>query len=151
MRCFVLLIAALFCASCSRYDVNQLFWIEGDWTDSDRSYFESWRKGEDGHWHGKAFQLNAVGDTMYTENLAIAQIGYGLSYIAEVSNQNGGDAITFSAREVDPDRVLFMNPKHDYPQKITYHLLNSSSISVVISDLQNQKSNQFLLNKITNE
>ncbi len=129
---------SLVVCSCSRYDSSELYWMEGQWADTSAQYYEEWKYDSGGNMIGKAFQLDDS-DTLYHEDLAIAQVGYALMYIAKVSNQNEQRAITFGAREISPTEAIFANNQHDFPNRIHYKFINKNRITVELSSLDGEK------------
>ena len=143
----LLLLALGLISSCSRYNTNQLHWLKGSWQDTSRNYFETWSFDGQGTIIGYAYQLNGQ-DTVFTEDLAIAQVGYGLMYIAKVSNQNEERAVSFGAREVSASEASFTNRQHDFPNRIQYFFVDRKHIRVEISDNQGQQKQTFNFIKI---
>jgi hypothetical protein len=101
-------------------DVKSLAWMVGAWTG---------RLGEvetEEHWIAPKGRI-MLGVARMTrgdkpasfEFLRIAQTAAGLSYFA---SPGGRPAIEFSLVEQGPQRVAFENPKHDFPQRISYWL-----------------------------
>lgn len=124
-----------------------MFWLEGTWQDTNLKVVESW-KYEGSNLVGIGFQLDGT-DTIIHEDLAIAQIGYGLMYIAKVDGQNNGEAITFGAREVSTSEALFANNKHDFPSRIHYQLLNKNHIRVSLSSLDGKQQMELNYTKVS--
>jgi hypothetical protein len=137
----------LFATGCSRYSSSELYWLEGEWLDSEKNYYEQWSYDKQKNLIGFAYQLED-GDTLFTEQLAIAQIGYSLTYITQVSNQNNGEAVSFGAREANGHSALFANNRHNFPQRIHYKLLAKNKIQTVVSSLDGKKVITFNFVKI---
>ncbi|MFT5969728.1 MAG: hypothetical protein ACI8ZO_000224 [Flavobacteriales bacterium] len=142
-----IILATVFLSSCSRFDSNELYWMEGYWLDSEKNYYEQWKYDQHKNLIGFAYQLED-GDTLFTKQLAIAQVGYSLTYITQVSNQNNGNAVSFGAREANGSSALFANNLHDFPQRIHYNLLGKNKIQTVVSSLDGKKVITFNFKKI---
>ena len=61
----------------------------------------------------------AGGKTVEFEFIQIRAVDDGLAYIAKPSGQ---PEATFKATSTAPNKIVFENPSHDFPQKITYQL-----------------------------
>ena len=72
-------------------------------------------------------------DTVSFEKLSLVQEGKTLFYIPIVSNQNGGQPVRFHLSEAGDGVLVFENPAHDFPQKITYTRIKTDSIVAEIS------------------
>ena len=94
--------------------------LPGHWTtptDSDGTVFhELWHTGTDGRMTGIGCVLAGT-DTVFIEHLAIHDTDSGLVYAVDISETDGA---TFLLSPTGPDSLLFLNPAHDFPQRILY-------------------------------
>ena len=63
------------------------------------------------------------------EYLRIVQRDDGLVYVAQ---PNGNSPTEFVLTEIAPQRAVFVNPRHDYPQRIVYELSNEGALTTSI-------------------
>ena len=104
----------------AKADVNQLAWMRGAWVT------EHGGMRVEEHWTPpRAGTMMAVGRTMrgertvFYEFLRIEQTSDGgLTYHAAPKGRS--PATPFKAVEVTADRIVFENPQHDFPTRITY-------------------------------
>ena len=98
--------------------VQSLAWMGGTWvSDSPRgTVTESWVGPANGML--AAVNLTALGNGRDTyEFLRIANTGTGLSYFA---SPGGIKPVEFAMKESGPQRIVFENAAHDFPQRILY-------------------------------
>jgi hypothetical protein len=112
-----LLVALLSAAlAASPAAAQELDWLSGCWVGEDGSR-EVWSRSEGGLLFGYAVQLGADGQADFFEQLRIEAEGDALAYVA---SPNGAPPTRFDAALVGPDRALFANPEHDFPQVLDY-------------------------------
>ena len=77
------------------------------------------------------------------------QKGEELTYSAAVKGQNNDKPVAFKLTTQTEKQLVFENPKHDYPQKISYTQITSDSLVAKISGIQQGKpsSEQFSMKK----
>lgn len=111
---FALLLAAL-----AEPTVADLSWMSGYWLSCEdgQEVSETWSdpRGELMVGHGVTL---ARGRSSF-ELFRIAPHEGGVAYFAQPS---GRPATVFAAAEVAPGRVDFVNPEHDFPQRVAYRL-----------------------------
>lgn len=112
-------------------------WLLGKWENVTPrgKMVEEWKKESDSTFAGKSYFIKT--DTMPAESLKLLQRGKVLFYIPTVNNQNGGLPVTFKHTIANNKQMVFENPAHDFPQKITYTLIAKDSIVAEISGLRN--------------
>ena len=101
--------------------VDQLQWLAGCWSYVGREAGsgEMWTSPAGGTMHGTARTVRE-GETVSHEFLMIRESEEGgLDYVAHPSGQA---TAVFRLEAVEPRRVVFANPEHDFPQRILYHL-----------------------------
>lgn len=83
---------------------------------------ERWRRLEDGGYEGIGFVM-VEKDTVFVEHLRIAPDSAGrMAYRVRVPSQNHGDAVAFMLTACAGDSMVFENPAHDFPRRISYAL-----------------------------
>jgi len=109
--------------------------ILGQWQDvqdSGRTVFhEHWTKADDGSMTGLGFVMSGS-DTVFIEHLAILRGDTGLRYSATIQSQNEGQAVLFDLAN-RKDSLVFINPAHDFPERITYVPEQDGTMHVAVS------------------
>lgn len=112
-------------------------WLLGKWETktADGNLSESWKQLNDSTFQGESFFIKNK-DTLHFETLTLQQKGEELFYNATVKGQNENKAVTFKMTSETEKQLVFENPKHDYPQKITYNQIKKDSLVASISGVQ---------------
>src|SRR4051812_39301461 len=95
-----------------------LAWLNGCWelTRGTRHVLEQWMAPEGATLLGMSRTVSG-GKTLEWEFLMIREGAAGLEYVARPSGQ--AEAI-FTSTKVTADEVVFENPQHDFPTRISY-------------------------------
>ena len=99
-----------------------LDWLEGRWvlTTEDGRIEESWLPPDGGTLYGVGRTISG-GVTRFFEFLAIEpRDGPQGPTLAYVARPRGGSPTEFLLAEITTDRVVFTNPQHDFPKRISY-------------------------------
>lgn len=117
--------------------IKQAEWLLGTWQNTTPRgvLVEQWQKLNDSTYTGKSY-FWAGKDTAFTENIALEQRGGKLYYIPTVKNQNNGKPVKFTQTGAG---LVFENPAHDFPQKITYQQVKPDSLLAEISGMSKGK------------
>lgn len=117
-------------------------WLLGRWqnTSEEGTVSESWSKADDSTFRGSGLFMMGT-DTLSKEELRLEQRGEELFYVPTVKNQNEGKAVRFKMTSLTEKTVVFENPEHDFPQKITYARVTNDSLQAEISGKLNGKPN----------
>jgi hypothetical protein len=109
-------------------------WLLGTWknTFSEGVMIESWKKENDHLFSGYSYVLRGH-DTLSLEFLKIEQKDNELLYVATVKEQNAGKPVEFRLTASAEDELIFENPKHDFPQKLSYLKIGNDSLVAMIS------------------
>lgn len=160
--CFTLLLTGLsFCCNSpvqnenekvKGYDkLEQASWLLGNWQNisPQGSSTEIWTKENDSVYTGKSWFIKRT-DTVSSESIRMIQTSEGMFYMPVVKNQNNGEPVKFTLTSSTGRQLVFENPAHDFPQKITYTLINSDSLVAEISGSINGKENaeQFAMSRV---
>jgi hypothetical protein len=123
MASLSVVVVGLFCASSLGLDpktaaVNDLAWLAGAWgsTVKGTETEEHWIAPKGDMMLGVNRTVSATGRSFY-EFLRIAKTPTGISYFASPA---GRPATEFPMNELGDKKVVFENPKHDFPQRISY-------------------------------
>lgn len=148
-------IAALILSSCSTtpspeipdglvtpvyQEMKKVEWLIGSWrgTSPEGVFGEQWEVTNDSTYSGSGYFVYGK-DTVSLETLRLVQEGNKLFYEPTVKKQNDGKAVRFEMTTVMDHSILFENPAHDFPQKISYTLINKDSVVAEISGQQKGK------------
>ncbi len=123
--------------------LNQVLWLLGIWQDSpkiknpaevERTFTEIWRKADDSTWNGESFVISHK-DTVFYESIKLQERDAHLYYIVSVKDQNKEAPVSFKLISLDSMQLVFENPTHDFPSKITYTKIGSDSLYAEISGM----------------
>jgi hypothetical protein len=116
--------------------VKDVAWIAGCWeyTRNTRHVTEHWLPVEGGTMIGVSRTVNN-GKTTEWEFLIIREGGKGLEYLAKPSGQ---PEATFTASAASATEVVFENPAHDFPKKISYKRDGDALVASIEGPMQGQ-------------
>lgn len=108
--------------------------LQGKWQDMNRdnAFFEEWAVVGDKHLEGRGYVM-ASGDTVFIEQLEIIAEDSTLVYRVGLNGSRTRDLVEFKMTSATPSEIVFENPKHDFPKKISYELQPDSGINVYLS------------------
>ena len=114
--------------------IGQATWLVGAWKSAQPEgiAYEIWSKENDTCLAGKSFLVRGP-DTIPMETMKLKQTGKDLLYIPTVNGQNGGQPVSFTLTSGASEEMVFENPTHDFPQKITYKHVTPDSLFAAIS------------------
>ena len=109
-------------------------WLIGNWenTSPDGVLTENWQKLNDSTFSAASYLIKGK-DTIHFESIILAQKGETLSYLATVKGQNDDKPVAFPSTAASDKQLVFENPKHDYPQKITYTKGASNTLTAEVT------------------
>lgn len=126
-------------------------WLIGTWENKTAkgSIFETWNKISDNEFSGKSYLVKEK-DTVVFETIQVVQEQDLLFYIPLVKNQNNGLPVRFTGNTISETQLIFENPQHDFPQKISYTKFKSDSLVAEISGIQNgqQRKQTFIMKRV---
>jgi hypothetical protein len=136
----LLLLAIVSCknsADNEKDKIKSANWLLGKWETktADGNLSESWKQLNDSTFQGQSFFIKNK-DTLHNESILLQQIGENLIYSATIKGQNENKAVAFKMTSGTEKQLVFENPKHDYPQKITYTQIKKDSLVASISGVQ---------------
>jgi hypothetical protein len=131
--------------------IKKTDWLLGKWENKvDGGILsENWKRLNDSTFQAESFFIKDK-DTLHFESITLQQKGEELFYNATVKGQNDDKSVPFNLTSETDKKLVFENPKHDYPQKITYTLINKDSLVAEISGIQQGKpsSEKFGMKKL---
>lgn len=148
-----LILAVISCQkkeSVEKDKIKKADWLIGKWenTSPDGVLTENWQKVNDSTFSGSSYFIKGK-DTIHQETITLEQKGENLTYNATVKGQNDDKAIVFPSTSESDKQLVFENPKHDFPQKITYTKGTNNTLTAEISgNLQGKLTTErFILKK----
>jgi sarcosine oxidase delta subunit len=125
--------------------IEKANWLIGVWENKSPEGIatEIWVKQNDTAYYGTSYFVIGK-DTVSSETISLTQVGKDLFYIPTVKNQNNGKAVKFTLTTLSDNQLVFENPKHDFPQKISYKKISNDSLVAEISGILNGKQNSQL-------
>ena len=131
--------------------IENASWLMGEWqnTSSEGKLTETWEKLNDSTCAGKSFFVIGK-DTVSSETIRLEQHGKTLLYIPTVKDQNNEQPISFFLTSSTTQQMIFENPKHDFPQIISYKRTSKTALIAEISGVVNgkKKSQSFPMQKV---
>jgi len=117
--------------------LEQAHWLLGNWENfsDDGTATESWKKENDSTYTAESFII-AEEDTVFYENVTLQLRKDTLTYVVSTRDQNEAP-VSFRLIYNDDSALVFENPKHDFPTKITYNKIGTDSIYAEISGIIN--------------
>lgn len=114
-------------------DLDKLRWLEGTWkVETDRgTLYETWRVVSDRTFEGESYSVDPSGERrVVTEWLLLVEMGDNVFYVPR-PRQNPMP-VAFPLVSVTDDTVVFENPDHDFPQRITYQRNGDDSVTATV-------------------
>lgn len=115
-------------------------WFLGRWENnsSEGNLSETWQKENDSTFQGASYFVIGK-DTVFAESVKLWQKGNQLIYEVTVPGQNGSRPVEFAMTSSNGKQIVFENPQHDFPNKITYTKVANDSLVAEISGNKNGK------------
>lgn len=149
----VLVISAIYnpLSAQTTFAVSNAKWLLGEWEiqTARGKMSEVWSKQTDGAYAGKSYVV--VGkDTVSSEAIVLKQEGNDSYYIPTVKGQNNDQPVKFKLTSSSANQLVFENPAHDFPQKISYTLESKDSLVAEISGVVNgqQRARKFPMKRV---
>ena len=115
--------------------IQSLDWLAGCWTltSGQTAIEEHWMRPAGGTMLGMSRTVRAGKTTEY-EFLHIREAAHSLEYVANLSGQAEA---TFPLKTIEPGRIVFENPTHDFPQRILYRRTGEAMVTARIEGSRN--------------
>ncbi len=146
---YTALLTLILATSCDKYDANgnlikdydeleKASFLIGNWqkTDSTGTLEETWKTENDSTYLATSYFVQNKKDTLHYEQIELVENNKNLIYKATVKGENNNQPIAFQLTDADDSLLVFENPKHDFPQKITYRLQKNNTLKATISGNQ---------------
>lgn len=107
---------------------NPFAWLKGTWRVAfgDNEIVETWKIVNDSTLQGKSYFVQNKKDSTLEETVELVKKNNRWFYIPTTANQNNGNPILFKIIFHKQNEFIAVNPKHDYPQRIVYRLVNQN-------------------------
>ncbi len=141
---FVVLLSSCQKKPIKKFDkIEKMNWLIGYWELklNEGLLIESWTKANDSVFIGKSYFIKGS-DTIHSEKIQLTQLKDDLFYSPTVVGQNNDKAVDFKLTSKNETLFVFENPAHDYPQKISYNIENTTSFTATISGKMQGKLNE---------
>jgi len=117
-------------------ELEKANWLIGEWQNNlaKGNASEIWEKKNDSAYIGKSYFIRGK-DTLSSEVISLEQTDNKLFYIPIVKGQNNGQPVKFVLTSSMSNQLVFENPEHDFPQKISYTLIDKDSLLAEISGM----------------
>ena len=127
-------------------------WFIGTWQNqtSDGLFTEQWNQKNDSVYSSISTVVVNHKDTVFFESILLEQKNNELFYTVSLKDQKEELPVSFKLVNATANQLVFENPKHDFPTKITYLKISEDSIVASISGLidRKEKVEQFPMKKI---
>lgn len=144
MRLFgLLLVSSGLLVSCSPRPTDDLSWLEGCWQSNGQTV-ECWTRSGPDTFSGESRTTRSDG-AQFQETLSIQKDGDRWIYIAQPGN---AAPTRFSEVSRNEFEIVFENPEHDYPQKITYQSNGKYTLWATISRLDGSKARKWTFQSV---
>ncbi|HLN95969.1 MAG TPA: DUF6265 family protein [Flavobacterium sp.] len=132
--------------------LNAASWLEGRWENRSKEgvLSEIWQRKNDSLYQGASYFV-VENDTVFAENVDLVQKADGqLYYVVSVAGKNGEKPVSFKRTSGTETTMVFENPAHDYPTRITYERREGDSLVATISGQKDGKptSEVFRMKKV---
>lgn len=144
-RIMLFLIAGILTVPAQSQSLSDLEWLSGYWTTTSQNGVtmeELWMKPSGGLMAGLHRDVFPNGRFSF-EYLRIMETKDGILY---VPSPGGKESVSFTLTEVTPNKAVFENLKHDFPQRIIYSLADKK-LTARIEDESGKKGMQWTWEK----
>lgn len=109
--------------------------LEGTWKLKNKNIYERWDKLSENKLLGISYKLDSS-SIIITEYLEISIFEEEIIYKATVIGQNQGESINFKLVYQNENNLTFENLEHDFPNKISYNIIDKENIEINVSGNQ---------------
>ena len=125
--------------------IQKVKWLEGTWENKKPkgSIFETWIVKSNTELKRTSFKI-VEGDTLILETIRLTEETSQLYFIPLVQNQNDQKPIRFALDFLSERKMQFVNLEHDFPNFITYEMVNQDSLVASINGKENKEETRRL-------
>ena len=145
---FVLLAGNKSYAQYTIKDFNPLQGLTGSWkmvTKMGSAFYEHWHRVNDSVLQNKSYGINRR-DTISQETVQLKLTHGIITYTSTVADQNNQQPVTFTLVKTENGKYVFENKAHDFPQQISYQLIDKNTLHASISGTGKDKFTEILFN-----
>ncbi|MBK0402448.1 hypothetical protein I5M27_05590 [Adhaeribacter sp. BT258] len=128
-------------------------WLTGRWENQREGIktVEIWERKPVDEFQVRGFMLEGT-DTLFAESIKVASKKRNIFYTVTIPDQNNGKPVAFKLTGNSGSELIFENPEHDFPQKITYQKAGPDSVLVQIEGVVKNKvkKSEYYLKKTRN-
>ena len=129
----VLFLGFISCKQTAEKTVQSFSWLQGSWAmkETDGVITEQWKQVNDSLMEGSSDFIK--GDsTIPFEKIKLFRRSNEFYYEAKAAGQNNELPVEFKLSSYSDTGFVAENPQHDFPQRITYRLVNKDSIHAFV-------------------
>ena len=109
------------------------------------AFYEHWYRVNDSLLQNKSYGINRR-DTISQETVQLKLTHGIITYTSTVADQNNQQPVTFTLVKLENGKYIFENKAHDFPQQITYLLIDKNTLHASISGTRKDKFREVLFN-----
>lgn len=128
------------------HSLSSLNWMLGKWKSEtvNRVTTETWYSLSPTTFQGRGISISqSSGDTLFVEDLWLIETGGEIFYIAKVDENEF--PVSFKLAALAQYTVIFSNPEHDYPQRISYSLSENGELFATVVGMKDGKEGKLEL------
>jgi hypothetical protein len=121
--------------------LSRLGWMLGEWQAEmpEGVFTEKWQKETDTSYSGEGVLIARNGEVLFTEQLRVEQRDGVIWYMPTIASQNNGKPVLFKEKTFTDEEIVFENPEHDFPQRITYRKPTDNTLYARVEGKQKGK------------
>ena len=134
---FVVLLTTSLTTEAQQNDIEQFNWLNGLWqgTSGEGKLEETWQKKSEYLLEGQGYYILNE-DTVVREYMRFEKINQYWCFIAVINEK---PPILFHLIENGPEKWVFENKEHDFPQRVVYSKTNNGTLLAWIEGISNGK------------
>ncbi|MFT3979394.1 MAG: DUF6265 family protein [Ferruginibacter sp.] len=119
-------------------DLQPLHQLNGSWESTRKkgTLIEQWSIVNDSTLQGYSYLLSAT-DSIPQETVSLVLREGKIFYIPTTARQNDEKPVSFQLVKTESGKYFFENRQHDFPQLITYHVVDNETLHAAISGPMN--------------
>lgn len=123
--------------------LEKVNWLVGEWgnTSKEGNLTETWKQENDSTLLGESYVTIEI-DTVFYEKVVLQQKNDSLFYTVKAKGQNNEKPVSFYLSSASGNQLVFENPKHDFPNKITYNKISNDSLVAEIFGMKEGKESK---------
>jgi hypothetical protein len=122
--------------------IPSIQWLIGSWEmklGNKGKIIEKWKLTNDSCVDGVSYFIKPNGDSIQQETIKLIYNRGNIFYIPTVNDQNNELPVSFKMTSFKHNTLVFENPNHDFPQKITYSSKSANKVNASIEGISKGK------------